>query len=83
MATIRQITPTTWQGEFNRQVFRITKASGGLILEHLTGDGRATKITADGEIKSLVRFYNWHLASKKDVSELPALFAVADGHKSE
>lgn len=83
MATIRQITPTTWQGEFNRQAFRITKARDALTLEHLTGDGKATKITADGEIKSLVRFYNWHLASKQDVSELPALFAVADGKREE
>lgn len=72
MATIRQLNPTTWTGDFNARPFRITKARDNTAVTYTDKD---VPVIGD-ELRSLMRFYGWHIASKRDASELPTLYAL-------
>lgn len=75
MATITQLTPTTWTGTFNAQSFRITKTNSNTEAVYLVGELRKA-VTGD-ELRSLLRFYAWHIASGRKESELPVLYAAS------
>lgn len=75
MATITQLTPTTWQGTFNAQSFRITKTASNTEAVYLAGELR--KAVVGDELRSLMRFCAWHIVSGRNESELPVLYAAS------
>ncbi|TXH52418.1 MAG: hypothetical protein E6Q97_15845 [Desulfurellales bacterium] len=76
MATITQLTQTTWTGTFNTQPFRITKTASNTEAVYLAGELR--KAVVGDELRSLLRFYAWHIASGRNESELPVLYAASN-----
>lgn len=70
MAIIITTARNTWQATFNRRDWRIVGGQAKMIK-------RATD-----ETRSLLRFWQWHVASRREVSELATIFAMADGLKN-
>lgn len=83
MATITQVSNTTWQAEFNRRQWRIVKNKEQLDCYRLDGDKAQKADTGSVEVRSLLRFYSWHVQSKRTASELPTLFALVDGRNRD
>lgn len=83
MATITQTAPNIHEAEFNRQQWRIVKSKGDLAVWRLYGAQWKPVKEDNHEVRSLLRFYQWHLKSKQTSSELPTLYAVADGQPGD
>lgn len=80
MATISQTNATTWQGVFNDKRFYIMTRSHGMEVATLDASGVKHFVTGH-ELTSLMRFYRWHLATKQQASELPALYTLSSARE--
>lgn len=76
MATITQTSATTWQGAFNDKQFYVMARKSGLEVATLDASGVKRFPTGD-ELRSLMRFYRWHMDSQRQASELPVLYTMS------
>ena len=83
MASISTTGTNTWLATFNRSEWRIAREAKDMAIWRIVG-GQSIRIdNPTGETRSLLRFWKWHVDSKRAESELPTLYAVADGRQAE
>jgi len=75
MATITRTSANTWQGTFNLKQFRITAGRANTEAVTIAPDGSKQPVTGP-ELRSLMRFYNWHIATGRESSDLPVYYAA-------
>lgn len=77
MATIKPF-GNGYEAEYNRSTWRILQTQDGQKVYRLV-DGQATPAPHSHEVAGLLLFVGWH--KRTGESDLPVLFALADGQK--